>query len=69
MGGFSESYDSDEDFEMKDKDVKWRGEGVRDKGRVFYSGVILDGGDLEFNQGDTVLEKVKKTNPEAKGRG
>ena len=62
MGGFC---DSDEDFEMKDEDIKWIGKGVRERGRVFYSGVTLDGS-LELHQGDTVL--VKQKNSQAKHR-
>ena len=65
MGGFQDRYDSDEDFEMKEEDIKWIGKGVREKGRVFYSGVTLDGS-LELHQGDTVL--VKQTNAQAKLR-
>ena len=65
MGGFREGYNSDEDFEMKEEDVKWIGKGVPEKDRVFYSGVILDGS-LELHQGDTVF--VKQHNPQAKHR-
>ena len=65
MGGFQDRYDSDEDFEMKDEDIKWIGKGVREKGRVFHSGVTLDGS-LELHQGDTVL--VKQANIQAKLR-
>ena len=58
-------YDSDEDFEMKDKDFKWIGNGVHNQGRVFYQGVTIVGG-LELRLGDTVL--VKQTDPEASTR-
>ena len=65
MSGLRERYDSDEDFEMKDEDVKWKGKGVLEKGQVLYSGVTLDGS-LELHQGDTVL--VKQSNPQVKHR-
>ena len=50
MGGSHEGDNSDEDFEMKDEDVKWIGKGQRKKDQVFYSGVTLKSS-LELNQG------------------
>merc|ERR1719278_1811133 len=36
------------------KDVEWKGEGVKEGRKTFYSGAILDG-EVEVMQGDTVL--------------
>ena len=57
-----EEYDSDEDFEKRDEDVKWIGKGVSEHGRVYYPGVIVDGS-LELSKGDAVL--VKQFDPKA----
>ena len=35
-----EEYDSDEDFEKRDEDVKWIGKGVSEHGRVYYPGAV-----------------------------
>ena len=63
MGGYQEGDNSDEDFEMKDEDVKWLGKGQRKKDQVFYSGVTLKSS-IELKQGDSVL--LNPTNPQAK---